>query len=157
MTQRTHSGWRLPARAMLLFVAASLLWEAAQMPLYTLWRSGSGGEIAFAVLHCTVGDSMIAAASFGLAILLTRGWYWPVRGFRRVLIATTLLGLAYTIFSEWLNVEWRGAWAYADAMPLLPIIGTGLSPVLQWLLLPPLSLLAARNMVKRHNPIGIPP
>ncbi|MBC7432710.1 MAG: hypothetical protein H7345_11640 [Rubritepida sp.] len=157
MMERPLLRWRLPVRAMLLFVAANLLWETAQMPLYTLWRNGSPGEIAFAVLHCTVGDGLIAAASFTLAIVLTRGWYWPERGFRRVLVATTLFGLAYTIFSEWLNVEWRGTWAYADAMPLLPIIGTGLSPVLQWLLLPPLSLLAARNMVDRHNPIGVPP
>ena len=47
-----------------------------------------------------------------------------------------IFGLGYTIFSEWLNVEVRGAWAYSARMPVVPIIGTGLAPLLQWLILP---------------------
>ena len=46
--------WYLP-----LALAANLAWEAAQLPLYTLWREGSAGEIAAAVLHCTLGDGLI--------------------------------------------------------------------------------------------------
>ncbi len=29
------------------------VWEVVQLPLYTLWNTGSAGEIIFAVLHCT--------------------------------------------------------------------------------------------------------
>src|SRR5215467_10683065 len=28
-------------------------WEVAQLPLYTLWRTGTPREIAFALFHCT--------------------------------------------------------------------------------------------------------
>jgi len=35
------------------------------------------------------------------------------------------------------------------AMPRLPPLGTGLAPVLQWALLPPLALLVARRIVLR--------
>ena len=51
---------------------------------------------------------------------------WPARGFTRVLSATVTVGVAYTIYSEWLNVEIRQACAYTEAMPRLPWLGTGL-------------------------------
>jgi hypothetical protein len=51
-----------------------------------------------------------------------------------------ILGAAYTIFSEWLNVEIRRTWSYTAAMPVLPFIGTGLTPLLQWLVVPGLAL-----------------
>ena len=49
-------------------------------------------------------------------------------------------GVAYTIFSEWLNVEIRRSWSYTAAMPVLPFLGTGLAPLLQWLIVPSLAL-----------------
>ena len=58
----------------------------------------------------------------------------------RIIGLTTLLGVCYTVFSEWLNVFVREGWAYTDWMPVLPLLGTGLTPVLQWLLLPGLAL-----------------
>jgi len=50
------------------------------------------------------------------------------------------LGVAYTIFSEWLNVEIRRSWSYTAAMPVLPWLGTGLTPLLQWVIVPGLAL-----------------
>ena len=41
-------------------MAGHLLWEIGHVPLYTIWTEGSWGEIAFAVLHCTGGDLLIA-------------------------------------------------------------------------------------------------
>src|SRR3546814_18807867 len=50
---------------------------------------------------------------------------------------TTLFrSLGYTVFSEWLNTEIRGSWAYADVMPTLTLIGTGVAPVAQWVVVP---------------------
>jgi hypothetical protein len=50
----------------------------------------------------------------------------------------TLVGLAYTAFSEWQNVYQDANWSYAPAMPLL--FGIGLAPLLQWIVIPPLSI-----------------
>ena len=49
---------------------------------------------------------------------------------------TVVIGVSYTVFSEWLNIEIRGAWAYRDGMPVIPLLDAGLSPVLQWILVP---------------------
>jgi len=123
-------------RYFLLMVPASVAWEFAQMPLYTLWETGTRAEIVFAALHCSVGDWLIAAGSLALAAALAGGRTWPHQHYARVAALAVALGLAYTIFSEWLNIEVRQSWAYRDAMPRLPLLGTGLSPVLQWLILP---------------------
>lgn len=111
------------------------------MRLYTLWKRGTAGEIAFAVLHCSAGDVAIAASVF---VLRARGW--PERGFGAVAAGATATGAVYTVFSEWLNTEERGAWSYADAMPRLPPLGTGLLPPSSGPILPLPCLRAARKL-----------
>jgi len=90
-----------------------------------------------AVVHCTGGDALITTATLLTAMLIGRFRGWPPFG-RRVALTIIVLGIAYTIMSEW-NVEvWR-SWSYSSVMPLLPWVGTGLSPLLQWLVVPPLA------------------
>jgi len=62
-----------------------------------------------------------------------------------VAVLTLVIGFTYTVFSEWLNTEVRGSWAYADIMPVLPVIGTGLTPLLQWIVVPIFALRWARR------------
>ena len=129
-----------------LFIAASnLAWESAHLPLYTLWTEGEVGDLVFAVVHCTIGDLMIALATLCIALLLAGDIRSPNIQFNRVLVLTLGLGIAYTLFSEWLNVSIRQSWAYSDLMPIVPIIGTGISPIAQWIFLPLFGLLLARK------------
>jgi hypothetical protein len=65
-------------------VIAHLAWETLQLPLYTLWTSSPRWEIAFAVVHCTVGDLMIAASALIAAILVKRSWSWPRTDWKQV-------------------------------------------------------------------------
>lgn len=128
----------------------SLAWESAHMPLYTLWETGTPGAIVFAVLHCSGGDVLIALGALAGALLVLGDRRWPDRGYRRVAVAAGAIGLGYTLFSEWLNIEVRGAWAYRDLMPVIPVIGAGLSPVAQWVALPMLAFWwAVRGMGSR--------
>ncbi|HJS85490.1 MAG TPA: hypothetical protein VJ779_08515 [Acetobacteraceae bacterium] len=122
-----------------------LVWETLQLPLYTIWRDGMVRAKAFAILHCTAGDLRIALALLVGALVAVGDPAWPGRRFGGVAILTILGGLAYTVFSEWLNVEVRRSWAYSPLMPVLPSFGTGLSPVLQWLTIPTLALWAAHR------------
>lgn len=77
-----------------LLAPVNLSWEMAHLPLYTLWETGSSGDRAYAVLHCTVGDAMIALSSLGLSVLALRAWHWPSQRFAAVLVTTTLVGIA---------------------------------------------------------------
>jgi hypothetical protein len=73
------------------------------------------------------------------AAALARLFCWRPFGWRMVCTAIAL-GATYTIFSEWMNVEIRRTWAYAATMPVIPWLGTGLAPLLQWLVVPGLAL-----------------
>ena len=114
------------------------VWEAAQLPLYTLWRAGTRHEIVTALIHCTGGDILITTVTLAAAAVLARQLRWCAFGWRMIFTAI-VLGVAYTILSEWLNVEIRRTWSYTPAMPVLPLIGTGLTPLLQWVVVPGLA------------------
>jgi hypothetical protein len=134
-------------RYLLAVAAGNLVWEVAQLPLYTLWQDGTPGSIAFAVLHCTAGDVAIAAAALTLALVLVGSPEWPTQRFGPVLVACVAVGVAYTAYSEYLNVVVRRAWAYSTLMPVLPGSGIGLAPLAQWIVLPSLALVWGRYVI----------
>lgn len=119
--------------------ALHLVWEIVQLPLYTIWSEPVGKQ-AFAVLHCTIGDLMIAGLSLLAALAIAGRSDWPRSGSRQVWLLLVVIGAGYTVYSEWLNVNVRGSWAYSSWMPTLPLLGTGLAPLLQWLVVPTLTL-----------------
>jgi hypothetical protein len=121
----------------------NLLWEVAQLPFYLFAPTVGPLEIAWDIVHCAAGDVGIALASFGAAALAARDPEWPVRRPWLGLAIALVVGLVWTVHSEWQNVYARGAWAYAPSMPT--IAGVGVLPLLQWLLLPPLGLVMVRR------------
>lgn len=130
-----------------------LAWEILQLPLYTIYASPLRTR-AWAVLHCTAGDILIAIGALVAALLLAGDRAWPARRFYPVAALALPFGLAYTIYSEWLNVSVRGAWAYAAAMPTSPISGfdLGVTPVLQWIIVPAAALALLRPIGSRAAP-----
>ena len=127
------------------------------MPFYTLGWTGTWGEIVFAAIHCTGGDALIALSSLTLSLLIAGDDGWPRHQRHRIAILTILFGVAYTIFSEWLNTVIRRSWAYSDLMPVVSLNGfdVGLSPLLQWIAVPLIGLwwaTAARFGPARRGP-----
>lgn len=133
----TSDSW---LRGLRIYLVVSILlhgvWETLQLPLYTIWYDQPWSKQLFAVVHCTLGDAMIAALSLLIVLTMAATSDWPASGLARTAAITIVLGLSYTVYSEWMNVNVRGSWAYAPAMPTLPVLGTGLSPLLQWTALP---------------------
>jgi len=140
------SNWLAAMRTYLgVSVVGHLAWEVIQLPLYTIWSTGTMRELAFAVLHCTGGDIVIALCTLTAALVLVGDPAWPSRRIERVGVLTVGFGVGYAVFSEWLNTGVRASWTYSDWMPTLPWIGTGLSPLLQWFAIPSLALHALRR------------
>jgi hypothetical protein len=137
---RSPVTWRVIAfRFVPIFGALSLAWETVHLPLYTIWREASPAENAFAVFHCALGDIAIGVASLLLALVVLRLRQPPSWPLAKLSTLTAAFGVAYTVFSEWFNTSVEKTWTYSELMPELPVTGTGLSPVLQWLILPPLA------------------
>ena len=147
------SNWHAALRAYLLTAAVTdLLWEAAHLPLYTLWSTGTAGANLFAVIHCTLGDVLLALASLILALMLTGDRDWPARRFAPVLALTLVFGFGYTVFSERLNVVVRKSWDYSELMPIVPLGGLrlGVSPLLQWIVVPLIAFRVVRRIHLRE-------
>ncbi len=150
---------RIIARAGLwaaLAFVLNLAWEIAQVRLYTIWAAADGKTVAWSLFHCSVGDVMIALAMFAAAGVALRRANWPESrpwaGGAIVVIGT----MAYTAWSEWYNVYRAGSWAYSASMPL--VFGIGLAPLLQWLILPPVLVVAYRKLApvlfSQNSPSG---
>jgi len=135
-----------------LSVVLELAWESAHVRLYTLWSDPDRWYVARAVLHCTLGDVVIGTTAYGLAAWLLRRVNWPIHrpwlGTAIVIAATTL----FTVWSEWNNVFRLRSWAYTPQMPI--VFGIGLTPLLQWVLLPPLMVVLTRAIHRRRRRYG---
>ena len=128
--------WHSAIRQYVFSIAGlNLLWEIIQLPLYTLWRSGSTQDIIFAVLHCTAGDIVIAITALLFGVITIGRHDWPKQRYLPVSMLVIVFGLIYTIYSERINIA-SGVWAYSELMPVIPWLNVGLAPFLQWILMP---------------------
>ncbi len=140
-----------------LLGALNLIWEIGQLPLYTLWKEAPASFIAYAVVHCTLGDVAIGTLALVVALIATRAravetWRW-----RQVALFLVIPAVGYTALSEWINTVARGGWAYSALMPVVNLGGfeIGLSPLLQWLVVPPVALwLAGFRSVEKAKEVG---
>lgn len=129
--------------AFLAFVL-HLVWEVAHVRLYTIWAAADGMSIASALLHCTLGDVVIALAAFALAGVVLWRADWPTSRPCLGCLIVVIGAMAFTVWSEWTNVYRAGNWAYTASMPT--IFGIGLSPLLQWLIIPPVMVVTYRKL-----------
>ena len=87
--------WLVALRRYLVFAGvAHLLWEFAHLPLYTIWLTGTTGELVFAAVHCTGGDILITLSTLVLALLLFGASDWPQAHAGRVFAAALLFAPA---------------------------------------------------------------
>lgn len=143
-TSARHVVWSLPVRWMGLAVLLHGLWETAHLPLYVLWDDPDTVRMVRYVLHCLAGDVLITVGVYLLTAIVFRDFDWPMRQPGTAGSFMLATGLGYTVLSEWYNVYRLGAWAYQPAMPL--IAGIGLTPLLQWIVVPALMLFITRRL-----------
>ena len=91
----------------------NLAWEIAQVRLYTIWAAADGMDLAWALLHCSLGDVVIALALFALAGVALRRADWPASSPLAGGAIVVIGALAFTAWSEWYNVYRIGSWGYA--------------------------------------------
>jgi uncharacterized protein YacL len=121
-------------------------WEFLQVPFFAGMAEAPHWD---AVLFCswaTLGDVVIMLVAFWTVAAVARSRHWILRPSTAQILGFIGVGLLITLVFEWLATEVLDRWQYAEIMPTLPVIGTGLTPVLQWILLPPLTVW----FVRRH-------
>lgn len=133
-------------RALLSYFGSSfllhLLWENAQAPLYQGYTSFP--QHFWICLKATAtGDMFFMVFLYLLLAVMHQDFFWPLEKSAYRHPATWLLpvviGVLCAMSFELWAVYVTHRWTYA-AMPLLPIIGIGLTPVLQMVAVPLMTL-----------------
>jgi len=134
-----------------LFLIAFVLhivWENAQAPLFQ-------GYASFAAhfpmcLVGTVGDVLITLSVYFIVALLKNDINWISVLNKKDFVILAVIGFFIAV-----GIEWRallfGRWAYADAMPIIPYLKVGLTPILQMTFLLPLSMYLTKKIVTYKN------
>lgn len=137
------SRWQPWAAFALTAFALHWTWEMVQAPLYESMRTLS---LAAATWQCTaasVGDVALTLLAYA-AVAAAAGRTWLLRPRRAELAGYLAVGLLLTAALELLSVRVWGRWSYAPGMPR--VLGVGLAPLLQWIVVP----LATLWIVRRH-------
>ncbi len=121
-------------------------WEFLQAPLFRNMRDATHMDGIRMCLQATLGDMVIALIAFWVASFLAGTRHWAALPNRWTTAAWLSTGLAITVALEFYSTEIAGHWAYDVTMPRLPVIGTGLSPLLQWISVPMLVLWYLRRL-----------
>lgn len=150
VTRQSMAGWtRMPEFNVAVFAfLLNLVWEFAQVRAYAGLPTLSHADGITLCMRATVGDVAIALVAFWVASVLVRTRCWIERGNRRAALVYVVAGVLITVVIEWLSTHVWGRWSYGPQMPRLPGLGTGLTPLLQWLLVPPLGLWFARRQMR---------
>jgi hypothetical protein len=124
----------------------NFVWEVLQTPFF-IDISPDINTIVWFRLHCTFGDVMISLGSFWLVSLIFKNRLWLLKPSKMHMFLFIMFGMSYTIFSEILNVSIKDMWGYSDLMPVIPFIGVGVVPLIQWIATPPLLIFFAKKQL----------
>ena len=120
----------------LVAVAVNYVWELAQAPLYAGWTGWD--NIWWHCFVASLGDGILVWIIFATGWAVFRRFDWIADPDARAIGVMLAAGLGIALAIEWLAVHILERWTYGPRMPVIPVIGIGLVPVLQMLLLPPL-------------------
>ncbi len=125
----------------------NLAWEYWQVPFFRGMADQSHWQGVKACTQATFGGAGIALAAFWVTAFFVGTRRWIMQPSRLGIAIFLGVGVVVTIIFEALATGMFERWAYSVAMPRLPILGTGLLPLLQWLALPPLVLWFVRRQI----------
>lgn len=140
----------LTIRLLLLFSLNSFfvhfVWEMLQIPFYEAMVDASHGTAVWACTKATFGDVAIAVTAYLGAAFVGGSFGWLRQLSARPMAVYFAIGLGITVVFEFLATEVLGRWAYSELMPTLPVLNTGLTPILQWVIVPAIVLAGTRLM-----------
>lgn len=140
---------RQPEPNVLLFgFLLNLPWELLQIPFFTGMPSIAHWEGVIQCVAAAAGDAAILLAAFWATACLRRTRKWILQPSLKAAVVFVALGIVVTIILEWWATGDSGRWTYAETMPTIPGLGTGVLPLLQWLLIPPIVVWLVRRQIQ---------
>jgi cation transport ATPase len=125
----------------------NLIWELAQGFLYVSFKLDLK-HISFCALASITDMLTTLILLFGFALIYKNNVFWIQRMSALKVMLLMVLGGSSTILIEMWHIE-GGDWVYAEKMAMLPLLDVGVSPVLQFMLLPWITFLIGKNVIKK--------
>lgn len=138
---RTPISYRFPEIAIAVFAfLLNFPWEFLQVPLFAGMADMPHWQAVKTCTRAALGDVFIMLLGFWLVSAAARTRLWIYAPSLRQLASLIATGMLMTVVIEMAALRglWLDTWRYSNAMPLVPVLGVGLAPVLQWIVLPPL-------------------
>lgn len=126
----------------------NFIWEVAQGRLYEGFEY-DWQHISICALASIADMLMVLILLFGFG-LLYRNVFWINDLTLKRILALVTIGTIGAILGEMWHTT-RGDWNYAGAMPVVPWINVGLSPLLQFAVLPYLIFVIGKNFINEGN------
>ena len=115
------------------------IWENLHLPLYGGYEEVTDMSVT---LYASMGDVLYTLGAVFLVALFKKRADWFMAPSARDLCGLALMGGFIAAFVEYKAFAF-GYWFYMTDMPIVPVLGIGLSPLLQMVIILPLSVLLA--------------
>lgn len=137
-----------------IFILAFILnlaWELLQGPLYSGY-SFNAQHISFCALASVADAIMVVLLYFFLGLIYKDALWIRNLTVTRVLVIILIGGIGAIVFEA--RHIMVASWVYADSMPIIPYTDVGLSPILQFMILPGLIYFLSGYLLKNisHAP-----
>lgn len=144
-----RSLWAVPeVTVAFLSFCLHFVWEFVQVPTYAGMADMNHWEGIKVCLSATVGDVGFALTAFWVTALAARSRRWIADPAGWQLGLFVAVGVGLTVGFEYYYTEVSLRWTYSELMPRVPPFGTGLSPLVQWLVIPLLVASLTRRVVR---------
>jgi hypothetical protein len=144
-------GGRRSAMIALELFTLNFLWEMLQMRFYSSMKGLPFRSATWLCTRAAAADVGLLAVCYVIAALVARHAAWPLHPTSKAIATFFALCLLATVAIERWAIA-SGRWGYSDDMPM--ILGEGVLPLLQWILIPALSLLLFRAHLPRLQRSG---
>ncbi len=135
----------------ILAFVLNFAWEMIQMPLYKN-NVYDVLHISFCALASVADVTMVLLLYFSFALVYKNAFWIKDINIQRAMLLILTGGIG-AILAEMKHLS-KADWAYSSSMPTIPLVNAGISPVLQFMLLPFLiyqvSFLLPRFFVKNN-------
>jgi hypothetical protein len=117
----------------ILAFVLNFAWEIIQIPLYKN-NVYDLLHISFCALASVADAIMVLLIYFSFALVYKNVFWIKNINIQRALLIIFIGGIG-AILAEMRHLS-EGHWAYTSSMPIIPLVNAGVSPVLQFMLLP---------------------
>jgi hypothetical protein len=131
--------------------SANLIWELLHSHLYQGYVNNTQHVLISAL--ASVADALMVLLLYVGFAFIFKNPFWIQSLTLKHVVLPILAGAAGGILSEMVHVA-RGDWHYAPAMPIIPFLNVGLSPTLQFMIVPLATYLLSFYLLKPKTPGG---